>query len=121
MELDIKNYIESSIPDLKDRLYPVFTAELKELSVVYGFTTISGGHLKQSQLEVKIIYNDYDSCKEIEEKIKELLDMEDDEPFVRAGQTRFHSQVAGGGCLFNDGVQMFEDTLYFILDWRKTT
>lgn len=119
MEIDIKNYIENSLPALKNRLCPVFTTDIKGLSVVYMFTPISGGHLKESQLELKIIHDDYDYCKEIEEQIRGLLDMEEDEPFLCAGKTRFHSQVAGGGCLFNDGVQMYEDTLYFILDWRN--
>ena len=119
VEIDIKSYIENSIPDLRDCLCPVFTTDIKGLSVVYMFTPVSGGHLKESQLELKIIHDDYDYCKEIEEQIKGLLDMEEDAPYVCTGKTRFRSQVAGGGCLFNDGVQMYEDTLYFILDWRK--
>ena len=119
VEIDIKSYIENSIPDLRDCLCPVFTTDIKGLSVVYMFTPVSGGHLKESQLELKIIHDDYDYCKEIEEQIKGLLDMEEDAPYVCTGKTRFRSQVAGGGCLFNDGVQMYEDTLYFILDWRN--
>ena len=52
------------------------------------------------------------------EKIKDLLDMEEDQPFEVYGDVRFHSSLAGGGTIFNDGCQMFEDTLYFIIDWR---
>lgn len=119
METSIKNYIEEMIPELAGRLYPVFTTDLDNVSVVYAFTPLSGGHLKQSQIELKIIHAEYDVCKEYEEKIKALLDKEEDEPFVIYGNVRFHSGLSGGGTLFNEGCQMFEDTLYFIIDWRK--
>lgn len=117
-EIDIKNYIEAGVEELNGKLYPVLTTDL-EMSVVYNFSPISGGHLKQSQLELIVIGKDYDACKEIEHKLLELLDMEEDVPFQRRGNTRFHSSVSGGGVLFNDGCQMWEDTLYFILDWRN--
>ena len=119
MEISIKNYIEEEIPGLSGRLYPVFTTDLDNVSVVYTFTPISGGHVKQSQIELKIIHADYDVCKEYEKKIRALLDMEEDQPFGVYGGVRFHSSLAGGGTIFNDGWQMFEDTLYFIIDWRK--
>lgn len=119
MEISIKNYIEEKIPELSGRLYPVFTTDLDNISVVYIFTPISGGHVKQSQLELKVIHAEYDVCKGYEEKITALMDMEEDQPFVLYRDVRFHSSVAGGGTVFNDGCQMFEDTLYFIIDWRK--
>lgn len=119
MEIAIKRYIEDKIPELKDRLLPIFTTDISKTSVVYKSTPLSGGHLKQSQLELKIIDEDYDLCKEIESKIMQLLDMEEDTPFSVFGGIRFHSSVAGGGALFNDGCQRWEDTLYFIIDWRK--
>lgn len=118
MKTDIKKFIEGRIPELKGRLFPVFTTELNKVSVVYTITPVSGGHLKQSQMELKIIHPDYDTCAEFEERINALLDMENDQPFVTAGTIRFHSELAGGGILFNEGCQMFEDTLYFIIDWR---
>lgn len=119
MENEIKNYIEENIPELKDRLYPVFTTDISRMSVAYKFTPLSGGHLRQSQLELKIIDADYDLCKEIESKLVNLLDIEPDEPFVILDGVKFHSAIAGGGPLFNDGCQRWEDTLYFIIDWRK--
>lgn len=119
MEISIKKYIEQNIVELKDRLFPVFTTDLSALSVAYKFTRLSGGHVKQSQLELKIIDADYDYCKEIESKIADIMDMEDDEPFVVTGNIRFHSSVAGGGTIFNESCQRWENTLYFIIDWRK--
>ena len=50
MEISIKNYIETEFPELSGKLYPVFTTVLDDLSVVYTFTPISGGHVKQSSL-----------------------------------------------------------------------
>lgn len=118
MEIDIKNYIENMVPELKGRLYPVFTTDLKDVSVTYKITPFSGGHIKQSQLEFRVIHSDYDTCKEIEQKILCVFDMEEDSPFVISGNTRFHSSIAGGGVIFNDDCQMFEDTLIFTIDWR---
>lgn len=120
MEIAIKNYIEQNIPELKDRLFPVLTTDITRLSVVYSFTPFSGGHVSQSQLELKVIGGDYDRCKEIERKLTGLLDMEEDMPFITFEGIRFHSSIAGGGVLFNDGCQMYEDTLYFMIDWRKS-
>ena len=107
MEISIKNYIETEIPKLSGKLYPVFTTVLDDLSVVYTFTPISGGHVKQSQLELKIMHRDYDTCKDAEVKLKDLLDMEEDDPYITTGNIRFHSSIAGGGTIFNDGCQMF--------------
>ena len=119
METAIKNYIEKNIPDLKNRLYPVFTTSIRRISVAYKFIPVSGGHLCQSQLELKVIDADYDLCKEMEGKLTELLDMEEDEPFTVYEGVRFHSSLAGGGIIFNDGCQRWEDTIYFVIDWRK--
>ena len=47
--------------------------------------------------------------------------MEEDDPYITTGGTSvFHSSIAGGGTIFNDGCQMFEDTLYFIVDLEET-
>lgn len=119
MEHEILKYIELNIPLIKGRMYPVFTVQLDGVSVAYKFTPLSGGHVKQSQMELKILNKDYDTCKDMEIQIMKLLDMEEDAPYVVFGKTRFYSALAGGGVLFNDGCQMWEDTLYFIIDWRN--
>lgn len=114
----IKNYIEEKILELSGRLYPVFTTDIEHMTVVYKFSPITGGHLKQYQLELKIIGFDYDECLSMENKLVELLDMQEDDAFIRYGERSFHSALSGGGCLFNDGCQMYEETLYFIINWR---
>jgi|LGOV01.1.fsa_nt_gb hypothetical protein len=122
MEIDIKNYIEAKVPELQDRLFPVFTTDINSPSVVYDFKPITRGYLNQSQLQLRIIWNDYDECKALEEKLndKKCLAFEEDAPFIVFGKTRFYSILSGGGVLFNEKVQMYEDTLIYILKWRNT-
>lgn len=118
MEILIKQFIETFIPDLSGRLYPVFSEDVNNLSIKYVITPVSGGHVRQSQMELVIISPDYDECMEIREMIVDLMDMEPDRQPERFGNLMFHSELSGGGLLFNDVYQMYEDTLYFIIDWR---
>lgn len=120
MEFDIKDYIAEHIPELKDRLFPVMTTDVSKPSVAYTFTDISAGHVSQSQLMLNIIWSKFDECLEIHSKLRELLAMEEDEPFILYGDTIFHSELsAGGGQLFNEGPKMWEVSKYYIIDWRK--
>lgn len=118
MEIDIKNYIESKIIELKGRLFPLFTTDITSLSVAYTFTPIQGGKVKQSQLQLVIIDSDYDNCKAIEKKIIKILDIQENEPSISFGSSYFRSSLSGGGLLFNDGIQRYEDTLIFTIKWR---
>ena len=120
IEIAIKGYIEKEIHELAGRLYPLHTTDLSKLNVVYTYTPISGGHLSQTQLELKVIDKDYDECKRVEKELLALLDMEEDESDVATGGYKFHSELSGGGTLFNEGCQRYENTLYFISKWRKT-
>lgn len=122
MEIDIKEYLNNHEELVKlighSRFFPLFTTDINKPSIVYNFTPLSGGHVKQSQLELKIIWSDYDECKEIEGAINNLLDMEEDVPFITYRKTRFKSSLGGGGCLFRDDLQMYENTLIFMITWR---
>ena len=119
METDIEQYIEERIPELKGRLFPVLTTDISKLSVVYLFTDISSDHVKESQLTLNVIWSDYDECMEIHRKLKEIFAMESDTPFVKYQDTYFHSELSsGGGALFNDDLQMWEISKYYILNWR---
>ena len=104
----IKKYIEEKIPKLTERLYPVFTTDIEHLTVTYRFTATAGGHVKQYQLELKVIGSDYDECVAMEKQLVDLLDMQEDDGFTRYEGINFHSELSGGGMLFNDGCQMFE-------------
>lgn len=119
MEIDVKKYIESKIPELNGHIFPVFTTDLGAPSLVYDFKSLTRGHVNQSQLQLKIIWGDYDKCKDLEEKLNGCLAFEEDEPFAIYGNTRFYSVLSGGGVLFNPAIQMYENTLIYILKWRN--
>jgi hypothetical protein len=118
MEIDVKNYINENI-SLNGRLFPVFTDDISALSIVYTFTPVLGGTVKQSQLTLKVIWSDYDDCKAIEKELNATLDHADSDPFVAYNNTKFKSALSGGGILFNDGPQMYELTLIYIIKWRE--
>ena len=87
-------------------------------AIAYKHTPISGGHVKQSQIEVRIIGDDYDTLLAIKQKVLDILDQEEDSPFLRADNIYYHSELAGGGDLFNDQIQMWECVSLFIITWR---
>lgn len=118
MEIDVKNYIDDNI-SLNDRLFPVFTDDISEPSIVYTFGAITGGLAKQSQLTLKVIWDDYDRCKEIEKELNVILDQSESDQFIVYNNTKFKSALSGGGVLFNDGIQMYELTLIYIIKWRE--
>lgn len=122
MEIDIKDYLSTN-KDLinligADRLFPIFATDTEKPSIVYSFTPISGGHVKQSQLQLKIIGNDYDEVKDIERVINTIMDNEEDKSFIAYRNTYFKSYLSGGGLSFREDLNMYEDTLIFIITWR---
>ena len=121
MEYSIKNYIETMIPELFGRLYPVMVVDPDDgINVAYTFTDLSAGHLNQSQLTINVICDDYDSGMEMHHKMQELLAMEEDEPFVVFDKIRFRSELSsGGGRIYNEEIQKWELSKYYIIDWRK--
>lgn len=120
MENSLKDYIEANIPDLLGRMYPVMVVAPEEgINVAYTFTDISADHLNQSQLTLNVICDDYDSGMEIHRKIQSILAMEEDEPFVVFGNVRFRSRLSsGGGRIYNEEIQKWELSKYYIIDWR---
>lgn len=121
MEYDIKNYLEEMIPELAGRLYPVMVVEPDEgINLAYTFTDISRGHLNSSQVTLNVICSDYDDGMKIQDKIASVLAMEEDEPFRIYGTTRFRSELSsGGGRIYNEEIQKWELSRYYIIDWRK--
>lgn len=86
-------------------------------AISYKHTPISGGLLPESQLEVRIIGNDYDELLEIKQKVVKALDMTDD-IYKRYDGMSYHSELAGGGDLFDDSIQMWECISLFTVTWR---
>ncbi len=118
MELDIIDYLRSHFPKLKKDFYPIFTTELKRDSFVYFFRPISNDYVSESQLEIRIIAKDYDKAVELANKLDEVLAFKRDDPYKIFGNTKFRGVKTGGGCLFQDGVQRFEYTLFYAIKWR---
>ena len=70
LELAIKEVL-NEITNLP--VSPVFSIEIP--SIVYNITQITGGVVKQSQVEIKIIHSDYDEALNLREIILKKLDM----------------------------------------------
>ncbi|HAK42830.1 MAG TPA: hypothetical protein DCM59_09195 [Clostridium sp.] len=114
LEIAIKNILEE-ITGLE--VTPIFGIG-KSPFITYTVTPIDGGVVKQSQVEVKIIDDDFDNALKIREKILKKLDMENKDPSLVNSNVVLRSGLAGGGSLFNDSIQMWEVSCIFIINWR---
>lgn len=124
IENTIINFINSNkdIVNLigANRLFPLFTTDLKRPSLVYSYTPISKDYISQTQLEIKIIWNDYDKAKEIEECLEKIfINNESDSKFKTYKNITFKATRSGGGTLFRDDLQMFENSVIFIIKYKK--
>lgn len=115
LEIAVKELLED-VTGLK--ITPVFGTG-KAPFVTYKATPISGGAVKESQTEIKIISNDFDEALEIREKILKSFDMSDKAPSLVKHEIVLRSALAGGGYIFNDAIQMWEISIILIMKWRK--
>lgn len=120
-EIDITNYIANSEEIVRElgveSVYPLFTTELDRTTLTYKFTPIGNKNINENQLELRVISSDYDQAKKIEYILCGLLDMKN-EKYIAYGNTYFYSEISGGGILFNDAVQMYENMLIFQIKWK---
>lgn len=117
------NILEAAIKKILEdvtglEVTPIFGVGLGPF-VTYTHTPISGGVVKQSQIEVKIIDNDLDNAIFIRDSITKVLDFTDKMPSLTVNDIHIRSELAGGGSLFNDSIQMWELSLIFIMNWRR--
>lgn len=113
----IENQIKELLEQILNRkVSPNFTIGPYP-AVAYKITPISGGLLKESQLEVRIIGSDYDELLQLKQTVIDALDMPD-ATYKRHGDMSYHSELAGGGDLFNDQIQMWECISLYIMTWR---
>lgn len=86
--------------------------------LTYTHTPQSGGVVRVSQMEVKIIDEDFDHALELKDQINNLLDMPE-----KSGKTfsniHLFSELSGGGDIFNDSIQCWECSLIYIMKWRN--
>ena len=121
-EIDIMNYVATDKLIINklgvESLYPLFTTVTDKASITYDFTPISSDVISDSRLKLKIIAKSYDEAKDIEMIVRQLLDHKKQKPFIKFGNTYFKSALAGGGCLYNDDFNMWENQLIFTIKWR---
>ncbi len=112
----IKQWIESNIPDLKDRVYPGFTTKIDQTSVVYLISTPAGGEVSQDNLELRVISNDYDEAEEVKQQLIQIFNRE---TAAILDEIAFTGELSGGGFLYRDDLQMWELTIIFILHTKE--
>lgn len=120
-EVDITNYIANSnaiVEELgTESVYPIFTTELNRTTLTYVFEPTENENINESQLQIRVISKNYDEAKKIEFILRRLMDMKN-KKYITAGNTCFHSQLVGGGILFNSAAQMYENMLLFQIKWK---
>lgn len=87
-------------------------------AVAYTITPISGGSVVETQLEVRLMGDDFDELLKVRDQVSDLLDMEAQTPSLRFKNYVIRSQLSGGGELFNDGPQLYEVLATYQLTWR---
>ncbi|XZM78703.1 hypothetical protein ACSXAB_13915 [Clostridium perfringens] len=102
----------------KDSIYPGFTTDITKPSISYRMKILSEGPIKENQVTLNIICNDYDLCLEIEKQIVNLMHFDINKPNKVIENISFRGVLAGGGPLFDDSIQMWEDNIIFIIKWR---
>lgn len=87
--------------------------------IAYTITPLTGGVVKQSQLEVRVISNDIDNALETNALIEDALDMTQNKKSLEIDGIILRSQQAGGASPnFQDGPQVWEISRYYIITWR---
>lgn len=101
----------------EDKISPIFTTEVP--GVTYTDTPISTGLISEDQVEIKIIHNDIDEGLRLKKSISDKFNTKyQDEPLL-ANDIQIISNLAGGGSIFNDSIQVWELSLIFIMKWRN--
>lgn len=112
-EMYLKKYIDSY---LNVDIRPSF--DTKVPGICYIHSPISSGSIYESQFEIKVIDDDLDRAVTTRDRIIELLKTPDKESWRKQDELRFRGDLAGGGQLFNDSIQVWELSLIFIIKWR---
>lgn len=87
---------------------------------MYDYTSITNDYISQSQLEIKIIWSDYDEVEAIEKCLEKIFtNKESDCKFKTYKNIIFKATRSGGGTLFRDDLQMFENSVIFIIKFKE--
>lgn len=118
----LENVINHLLADVsnvnRSKILPSFITNARS-GIAYNTTPLTGGVVKQSQLEVRVIDPDIDEALSLSSKIEEQLDMTPDKPSISLDGVVLRSQQAGGGSpMFQDVPQAWEISRYYIITWR---
>lgn len=117
LENAINKLIEDALKDIK--AFPIY-AEDKDPFVTYSVYPVTGGFVKQSQLEVKILSSDFEQILEIQKKINDIFDMDDRTPSIYVDGIHLRSSLSGGGSMVDNDINMRENTLIYIINWKES-
>lgn len=116
---EINQCITDNYPELIDKIYPIFTTVVDDLSVVYKVTTASGGYVAQDILQLRIFDSDYDVATEWKRKLINLFSTEKENKAVVLPTISFTGALSGGGEDFRDDLQIWEITAIFVLKTKE--
>lgn len=119
LNISIKEFIENNLPEFKDHVFPLFTTDIENMSIVYILSPITGGIVRQSNLELKIIYKDLDETEKVKEDLINIFDTTDQENTISINNDYFTGSLSGGGTIFRDDLQLYENTIIFILKHKS--
>lgn len=98
-------------------IMPLFITKVP--GITYTDTPISTGIIREDQVEIKIIHDDYDEALKLKEDITNKLNIKYQDKPLLANNISFIGELAGGGSLFNDSIQVWELSLIFVIRWRR--
>lgn len=116
---EINQCITDNYPELIDKIYPIFTTVVNDLSVVYSITTVSGGYVGQDILQLRIFDSDYDFATEWKRKLINLFSTEKENKAIVLPTVSFTGALSGGGDNFRDDLQIWEITAIFVLKTKE--
>lgn len=119
LEIIIKKKLEEIVSYIigTKKVKPLFVTSVP--GVVYDVRPITEGSIKQSQVEIKIIHEDFDKGLEIRQKIIENLHFDIKKPSQCIDNIVFRGELSGGGTVFQEEVQAWEISIIFIMTWRR--
>lgn len=116
---EINQCITDNYPELIDKIYPIFTTVVNDLSVVYSITTVGGGYVCQDILQLRIFDSDYDVATEWKRKLINLFSTEKENKAIVLPTVSFTGALSGGGDNFRDDLQLWEITAIFVLKTKE--
>ncbi|MDQ0150568.1 hypothetical protein ACFO6R_12720 [Eubacterium multiforme] len=95
------------------------TTDISKPSLVYSYAPIFKDYVSQTQLQINIIWNDYDEVKVIEKCLEDIFNSNvSDSKFKTYKYITFKATRSGGGTLFREDLQMFENSVIFIIKYK---